>query len=749
MADPRPDLRLRPGFIIFASVLVFLMVLGLFGLTSLNLPFIRPSDSGQVLLLFALSTLIFLSLVIFGFILFRSLLKLHLERRAKLLGSHFKTKMVLGAIGLSVLPVFFLFLFSYSLINRTLDKWFSRPFEAVSSDAQQVVSGLDEIARNKVSDDAARLSRDLADFSGQDALSASDLLIALQQLPVQTSIGYWAVLDREGTILADRRLEESFPSLSLLYGPDELGSLVRSATPRESGLAEWEDATYALGSAPIDFGAGQSGRVVVGMRLPTNLALSAARLDRESILYGELSRERRFVRQTYISILLLLTVLILFIATWFALFLSRQVTVPIQALAEATQEISRGNLAFRVRIKASDELGTLVTSFNEMTEQLATGRAERDGARQRLEKMNLQLDQRRRFTETILESIPTGVISVSSQGTVLGSNTAGWKMFGRDLSEGDDLAELFSTEDFRELTHLMKSAGRLGHASRNLEIRLHNRTLQLAITVSALTGEPPGAEPAAAGMGWFVVVFEDLSDLLQAQKAAAWGEVAQRVAHEIKNPLTPIALSAERIRWWLDRHENDGSVSPKLLHVVEESCTLINDEVGNLKHLVDEFSQFARFPQARPVPSDLNQIVESALGAINGRLDPIRIATQLAPDLPPVLVDADLFRRVVVNLMDNAAEAMESSQVKELMISTRVAPGRGVVETEISDTGCGVTPEEKERLFSPFFSTKQRGTGLGLAIVSRIIAEHNGSIRVEQNNPLGTRFIVELPTVAA
>jgi nitrogen fixation/metabolism regulation signal transduction histidine kinase len=277
-----------------------------------------------------------------------------------------------------------------------------------------------------------------------------------------------------------------------------------------------------------------------------------------------------------------------------------------------------------------------------------------------------------------------------------------------------------------------------------METRINGRVMNLAITVSALPGEPP-PEAGQAAAGWFVVVLEDMSDLLQAQKAAAWGEVAQRVAHEIKNPLTPIALSAERIRLWLERQRGLREGSPELTRVVQESCSLIQHEVETLKRLVDEFSQFARFPQARPVPGNLNQIVENALGSLDGRLDGIHIITRLDPDLPAVMVDADQFRRVVVNLMDNAAEAMENSLVKEIVVATRTDRDRSIVEAVITDTGCGVSPEDKEKLFLPYFSTKDRGSGLGLAIVNRIVAEHRGVIRVEENEPLGTRFVVELP----
>jgi nitrogen fixation/metabolism regulation signal transduction histidine kinase len=442
----------------------------------------------------------------------------------------------------------------------------------------------------------------------------------------------------------------------------------------------------------------------------------------------------------------LLTLLILFIATWFALFLSRQVTVPIQALAEATHEVSRGNLAHRVSAKASDELSILVRSFNEMTAQLANGREALERSRSRLEEAHFQLDQRHRFTEAILQSIPTGVVTVTGEGMVLGSNPAAHRLFGRPVASGERISNLFEGGDAGELQYLLKRAARLGQATRQVETRVSNRSMNLAITVTALPGEPP-PEAGRQSDGWFVVIFEDMTELLQAQTAAAWGEVAQRVAHEIKNPLTPISLSAERIRLWLERQPGT-EVSPELARVVRESCALIRHEVESLQRLVDEFSQFARLPEARPAPVNINQIVESALGSFNGRLNGIRVSTSLASDLPTVMADAEQMRRAVVNLVDNAAEAMETSLVKEIVISTRVDRERATVETEIADTGCGVSPEDREKLFLPYFSTKDRGSGLGLAIVNRIVAEHRGTIRVEENKPLGSRFVVELPLPA-
>ena len=740
MSDP----RMKPGFIITASVIVLLLVISVFGLTSLNLPFIRPSGSSEIILLFALSTIIFLSLLIFGFILFRSLLKLYMERRANRLGSKFKTKLVFGALCLSVVPVFFLFLFSYSLLNRTLDKWFSRPFETISRDAREVVDELRGFARSQAASDAELLALELQSSASNWKAAVVAMQVKFASPSPPRDLDYVAVEDSQGKVLYTQSFQPGIEELSpVLSRPSTLPDAGAS-----SRILDLNGGSYALARAPLRVG-NQSGALLVARRLPPKISASAARLNQESVLYGALSQERKSLRKIYLSILLLMTVLILFIATWFALFLSRQITVPIQALAEATHEVSRGNLEYRVRAFAADELGILVRSFNEMTEQLASGRNERELSRTHLEQINTELDQRRQFTEAILESIPTGVISVSKTGAILGSNTAARRLFGRDPSELGHLSSLFSREDLRELTYLLKRAARMGQASRHLEIKLNDRTLNLAITVSALPGEPPGSASRQPGSSWYVLVMEDMSDLLQAQKAVAWREVAQRVAHEIKNPLTPIVLSSERIRLWLERQRGSPGESPELNRVVGESCALIRQEVEHLQRLVNEFAEFARFPQARPAPANLNQIIESALNLFNGRLDGIRIRTRLAPDLPAVQVDPEQFRRVFVNLIDNAAEAMDQALVKELVLTTRTDPQREVVEAEVSDTGCGVTTEDKEKLFLPYFSTKDRGTGLGLAIVSRIVSEHNGSIRFEENQPVGTRFIIELPILTS
>src|SRR5437899_1775521 len=416
----------------------------------------------------------------------------------------------------------------------------------------------------------------------------------------------------------------------------------------------------------------------------------------------------------------LIALFALFVSTWIARLLARQISGPIAALLRGADEVGEGNLGYRVEVGALDELAGLVRGFNEMTSQLQANRGE--------------LEARRRFTEAILESIPNGVISVSSDGSIQRVNRAMKKIFPEAAVErARRLEDLFPREDAAELRYMMKRARRTGGASREMELKTDRQTLHLAITVSALDEKLTSA---------FVIVLEDTSDLLRAQKAAAWREVARRTAHEIRNPLTPIALSAERIGRQIERL----AAPPEVARIVQECTAIIAKEVESVKSRVNEFAQFARFPTAQLRRCDLNRVVAGALAVFSGRLDRIRVQERLAQGLPPILVDPEQFKRVVVNLVDNAAEAMQNSLVKELHISTQSGAG-DTVDLVVADTGCGVSAEDKERLFLPYFSTKGRGTGLGLAIVNHILSEHNASIRVEDNVPAGARFTVEIPVV--
>jgi hypothetical protein len=720
--------------------LIFLLVLvpALFFLgwsqASLNLSFIRPSSPGQTLLLLTLSAVIFLAFVIFALILLRILLKLYVERRQQRLGARFKTTMVVAFLMLSLVPVCFLFAFAHGLLNRTIDRWFGIPLDLIRADAQEIVQQLRSQAQNRSSHITHHLAGKEMLVRAVAASNEKDVQRLLEFEVADLNLESAMCFDRQGRLLAHAGDPVPGPSEVVRLYPQ----LIRGQIPPAGLSGNWRSADFQMFiSAQALFNS--PGRVVgtvVGVtRLPLKLMLISEEIQREAQKYAQLSGERRAVKRSYLSMLWLITLLILFIATWFALFLAKQVTVPIQALAEATQEVSRGNLGFQVSARADDELGILIQSFNAMTRQLLENRLAIDQAAKELQGANRQLEERGNTIEAILENIPTGVISFDPEGQITSMNKMAKRMFGHDdVGAMHTLTDLFTLEDAREVARLFRRATRQGVASRQMELDFGGRRAFTSLTVSSVR--------ARHGKVGSVLVLEDLSELVQAQKAAAWQEVAQRIAHEIKNPLTPIQLSTERIRRLTER---TGAFPPDLLRVVSESASLVGREVANLKSLVDEFSAFARFPASKPLPSSLNDIVENALKIFDGRLNGIEIHRDLSPGLPLAMVDPEQMKRAVANLIDNAAEALEHALQKEIWVRTALDPEHDVVEITVADSGPGIAPEDKEKLFLPFFSTKHRGTGLGLAIVSRIVAEQKGVIRVEENQPTGTKFIIELP----
>jgi two-component system, NtrC family, nitrogen regulation sensor histidine kinase NtrY len=693
---------------------VVLLAATIFTLGSLRAP-IHPDRGNSLVILFALSTFIFVAFLVFGLVLLRSLLRLWNERKAGLLGSRFKTKMVFGAMGVSLLPLVFLFLFSYSLVNRTLNLWFPKPLEIANAESQKLLDEYSREVHDRLNLRAVRLA---------PALDARGVGAILDQSQIGTSIPLDAIwiVDRQEAI------SQSAPT-ALADGH------LRFARNLPSGVEVWQtdrDA-YITGAAPVE-----GGHLYVGRKLGAGFLASLSTIESQTHEY-ELQRQQiRVYKNQILLALLLVTVLLLFSTTWVALFLSKQVTVPIQAMAEATQEVAHGNFEHRVAIQAQDELGTLVTSFNEMTAQLGEGRRQINEFTTNLQQAFEERDRRRKLMEAILENIPTGVLSLDADGGISRVNSAVVAIVGEHAREARTLSDLFGDEASRPVLALVRRSLRMGVASREIEIAASGRLVRAAVTVSAL-----GTRRSNPG---FVVVIDDLSELLRAQKAAAWQEVAQRIAHEIKNPLTPIMLSAQRLKRFIDR-SSPAVAKTEMGALVAECAGLIEREVHALESLVDEFSQFARFPSARLAPSDINQIVGGALARFQGRLDGIQLSTELAAHLPAVKVDEELLRRVLTNLIDNAAEAMEDSTLRRLSVVTRAREEGDAVEIEIADTGHGISPEDKERLFLPHFSTKERGTGLGLAIASRIVSEHNGSLRVEDNEPVGSRFIIRFPAI--
>ncbi len=478
----------------------------------------------------------------------------------------------------------------------------------------------------------------------------------------------------------------------------------------------------------------------VARSVPNDFLDRLNEIQKQTLAYDQEKQHLRTLKRQLLLILSLFTVLLLSSVLWLALYLAKQVTVPIQALAEGTREVSSGNFDYQVPEQTHDELGLLIRSFNTMTTQLRDSRSQIDQFTRNLQQAVQELERRRQLIETVLENIPTGVLSLDPDGNILRANPSVGEIFGPSAKEARVLEDLFGAEDSRAIRYLFRRALRTGVVSRELEIVAAGRLMHAAVTISSLG-------PRRANSG-FVLVLDDLTELLRAQKAAAWQEVARRIAHEIKNPLTPIQLSAQRLTRYLEKRAESGDTTPRdpeLNRLVEESSRLIEREVGTLAALVNEFSQFVRFPSAKFDSADINNIVREAIEVFSGRLDGITLSTNFTAQAPAIRADAPLLRSVIVNLIDNAAEALESSPVKNITVETRSKSDLDSVEIIVSDTGHGISPQDKDKLFLPHFSTKDRGTGLGLAIAARIVAEHGGGLRVEDNSPVGSRFILELP----
>ncbi len=476
------------------------------------------------------------------------------------------------------------------------------------------------------------------------------------------------------------------------------------------------------------------GAVVIGSHVTERLEQRVRGISQAFLEYKQLKLLKNPIKGIYILLFLLMTLIVVFSFTWFALHLARGITGPIEQLAEGTREVAAGNLAYKVQTRGDDEIGTLVESFNHMTDDLGQSKRRLEEAYLDLQDKHTELEDRRRYIETVLEAITTGVMSLDPLGRVTTINRAAARMFGiaEAASVGRLLEEVFAPPELREIVTLVQRARRprAGSVALQLHLRQGGVALSLLAAATALRGE--NGEYTGA-----VVVFDDLTELLKAQRLAAWREVAQRIAHEIKNPLTPIQLSAQRLRRRLGWGDDDDH------RLVAECTDTIVQEVDGLRRLVDEFSRFARMPAFVPKPTDLRPIVEGVAALYRDSHPGLALATR-HDELPPCEVDPDHVKRAVLNLVDNAVEAVGAAG-GEVVVETQYLPETGRVRIVVSDTGPGIPLEDRDKLFLPHFSTKVTGMGLGLPIVSEIVGEHGGTVSVEDNEPRGSRFTIELP----
>jgi two-component system nitrogen regulation sensor histidine kinase NtrY len=740
---PSSDPRRRSVALLTGGAVLFFALLGtLQWFNTSSVGFLNAETSGATLAFTSLTVLVFLLLLLLLMLLLRNILKLYVGQSSSALGARLRTRMVLGAVLIALTPAAFMFLFSFILMNRSMNRWFSPNTSELREDSTRVVFELAQYVT-----DNARVEADSVAASGavdKDLPAVQDELSAHR---ITLGGGFAIVYDKQFHSLASFQAPpESSPAALIPWLPEEspndpptaplllhgpLSVNVRAAAQQHNeSVLKVAGQEYALGMA-----ATSSGRVVVvALPMPNGLSQTVTRIRGGADQYWQLFRSRGRIRTFFILVLLVITAFVFFSSVWLALFLSKQITRPVEALGDAMDEIADGKYNQRIAAIATGEMGDLVRAFNHMAADLEASRSLAESSSAQLTAANQAIEERRRELETIVETIPSGVVTLDAAGVVLQSNRAFAALIGRreEVSlAGERIEQLMPAECWEELAGLMRRGQRMGAASAEMELHARSRIMHLAVTSARLE--------LAGGKQGTVLVIEDTTELLRAQRQLAWKEVAQRVAHEIKNPLTPVALSAERIARHVDRRQPDS------MQVIRKCSEVILGCVGTLRTLVDQFSALAQFPAPQPRVCDLNRIVEEALAMFAGRLDGITVQWDLDPGLPAVLADPESIRRALANLIDNAAEAMQDSLLRELGVHSSVSEDGSAVEISISDTGHGLTDEMRERLFLPFYSTKGRGTGLGLSIAAKIVQEHGGSLRAEANMPKGARFLLRLP----
>ena len=747
--------RRRLTKVIILSIVLLLLMLSLIAQGGFNLtPFVTPDTAAETLLLYALSTLNFLAFVTLLFVLLRNVLKLVRERRTARLGSKFKSRLVGYAIGLSLLPVLLLFFFAFGLLNRSIDRWFGEPARQIVDDARAIEESYFKKEEADLVGSARALARNIpnpqsSNFDSQEfrarldeGMTDHDLVLVRLVVPG----GRRTIQRGEKTI--EPHIEET-----LLAAEQQ----VLGGTESFSGSDEGDSPTaiFVIAAVRLSSAPSNPSVLIVARAFPPELTQRAATISEQHENFHSMLGKIKRIKAIYILLLAAVTLLLIFSASWLALYVARGITIPIQALAEATDRVAKGDFGRPVEVVAEDELAVLVKSFNQMAAMLAENRERLEHAADDLSRINLTLENRRRYIETVLESLSTGVISTDENAGIATINRSALWMLGlkdrpEDLTPIDRVVEAPQGE---ELAALCRRARRSEIAQSEIEFkRPDGSSLSTATTAIALRS----SDGVIEGL---VIVIEDLTDLIQAERAAAWGEVARRMAHEIKNPLTPIQLSAERIMRNYERGAG-GKTEPRFDEVVREGTTTIVREVAALQRMVEEFSRFARLPEARPVEASLNDVVRDAVSLYAERLDGIRMECRLADDLPTLRLDTEQIKRVLVNLIDNAVEALgsdgkvngngSSTRLQEsferiITLDTSFLKTSDSVRLIVADTGHGISRRDRDKLFLPKFSTRTRGTGLGLAIVSHIIADHKGRVWVEDNQPRGAKFIIELP----
>lgn len=705
--------RKREGLVI----LVLTLTVVLFAFFEVQLPEVSTDYSlTNNIAFFLLLNINIILLILLIFLVVRNLVKLIFDRKKRILGSRLRVRLVVAFVALSLVPTLLLFVVAGGFVTRSFDRWFDVQIENALQGSLEIGQAYYQNSANNALFYARQLSQRMTQEGLFESQRMADLKEFIQAKQREYSLGTVEVFAPDRQLLVVAFNDQVPTGVTIKPESDFLNRALRGLeVTRTQAFGEGD---IIRGGVPVYSGDRKIlGVVVVDYYVPKSITNRALQISRSYEQYKHLTALKRPVKNSYILTLLLITLVIIFSATWFGLYLAKGITVPIQQLAAGTHEVAHGNWDYQIEAAGDDEIGTLVDSFNQMTRDL--------------KQINLELARRGRYTETLLGNIAAGVISVDQGGNITTMNKAAEQMLGvkADQALGKNYAGVFQSEHLRAMREIMEQMKSGGTIEREVKIPLPDQILTAVVTAAMLRGDDEN------NLG-IMVFLEDITQIQKVQKMEAWREVARRIAHEIKNPLTPIQLSAERLRKrYAKLLEGDGGILDK--------CTsTIIKQVEDLKNLVNEFSQFARLPAAELAANDLNEIVRESLFLFKEGHKGISFQFNKA-DLPTLELDRDQIKRVLINLLDNAVAAVEEKG--EIKISTSYSPASGVVLLEVADDGCGLASEVRARIFNPYFSTKKDGTGLGLAIVSAIVADHRGNIRVRPNEPKGTRFIIELP----
>ncbi len=734
MTDRSPDARRRRRELWIILFLVFVIL----GLTALEraLPQIRyrlPVTDNAVF--FAIINLNVIVMLLMIFLILRNVVKLVFERKRRILGATLRTKLVLAFVTLSLIPTVLLFWVAWFFTTRSIEMW-------VHGQVEQALEGSLKVAQHfyrNTSEHALFFAKQLAHTIEKERLLAPGQEEVLRRFVQVKQLEY--NLDQV-TVLSPRLAEVASSRSALLKG--------RKVSPWDVKATREVEAGKDLSRIrPID--EGELVEAVVPMKAPSDdtkiggyvavaYVVSESLVNRMAEISRSLDRHRETMlyKQPFKSgmllVLIMVTLLIVFAATWFGFFLAKEITTPIQKLATGIEHVAKGNLAHRIEETTDDEMGVLVDSFNRMTADLMSKSQEVESVQNDLRATNVELEQRRRYMEIVLRNVGAGVVSIDKDGIIQTINTFAANLFRVDARQvvGKRYTEFLTAEQIQFLSEMVRDMNERGLKAleRQMEVVLRDEPKSLRVHLSILDDE-------TGGFLGFVGVVEDHTELIRAQRAAAWREVARRIAHEIKNPLTPIQLSAQRLRRrYLGTLGDDGLVFEECIH------TIIR-QVAEMKELVNEFSNFARMPALRLKPESLNRIVRETLVLYKESHRSVVFEFEEDTSLPLVVLDEQQIRRVLINLLDNALTAIGGRGT--VQTRTRYDQSLNMAVLELADDGPGIPPEMWPRLFEPYASTKRGGTGLGLAIVKTIVSDHKGYIKVRSNYPRGTRFIIELP----